>query len=118
MRWFQNSFAKFFKVIFNKHQMAESLISRGFLFHEPVNPAVIIKPAEAPFNFPSLATIPAFADFHFADIFQVIIPPDKNRLNCSVFKPLPQFVRIIALVRAQSYRSSDFSAHSRLIHGF
>ncbi|MCX6813391.1 MAG: three-Cys-motif partner protein TcmP [Candidatus Azambacteria bacterium] len=25
-RWLQNSFAKFFKIIFDKHQMAESLI--------------------------------------------------------------------------------------------
>ena len=98
--------------------MAESLISRGFLFHEPVNPAVIIKPAEAPFNFPSLATIPLFPDFQLGNILFVVVSPNQYWLNRSAFKPAPQFVRIIALVRAQSFRPPDFSANSYSVDSF
>jgi len=41
--------------------MAETFVSLGFLFHKPINPAVVIQPGKAPFHFPSLLAVSFFS---------------------------------------------------------
>ncbi len=61
--------------------MTESLISRGFLFHKSVNPAIIVNPVKAPFNFPSLVAVPLFFEFLTSDTLFVIRSSCKAGFN-------------------------------------
>jgi len=98
--------------------VTKSLVSGGFLFHEPVNAAVVVQPVKAPFHLPSLTAVFLLPDFPLGDILAVVDPPRKYRLY-SPFPQLPsEIIAVVTLVRSQSFRPTGSSSNGYPIYRF
>src|SRR3989339_1553398 len=86
LRWLQNSLQQFFKVIFDKHEMTKSLVSRGFLFHKTVDPTIIVHPVKTAFSLPALGAVFLLPYFLFSNFLSIVFSSSQARFYVSSSK--------------------------------
>ena len=98
--------------------MAEALVSSGSFFHESINPAIVVKPIKASFNFPPLPAVPFFLQFRGGDVLPVVLASGQTRFDVSFSKLGPELIIVVTLIGPEALGSSDPASNGDPIHGF
>ena len=104
--------------MFDERQMAEALISRCSFFHESINPAIVVEPIKASFDFPPLPAVSFFLQFRLADVLPIVLASDQTGLDVSFSKLGPELIIVVTLIGPEAFGPSDLASNGDPIYGF